>query len=69
MANSIGSRIRQAREDAGFTAEQLAPQVGVTMGTLLRWERDENAISVKNVMRIAEITGKPLTYFVAEEAA
>jgi transcriptional regulator with XRE-family HTH domain len=39
------------------------------MGTLLRWERDENAISVKNVMRIAEITGKPLTYFVAEEAA
>ena len=69
MANSIGSRIRQAREEVGFTAEQLAPQVGVTMGTLLRWERDENAISVKNVMRIAEITGKPLTYFVAEEAA
>ena len=69
MATSIGSRIRKAREEAGFTAEQLAPQVGVTMGTLLRWERDENAISVKNVMRIAVLTGKPLTYFVSEEAA
>ena len=69
MTTSIGSRIRTAREGAGFTAEQLAPLVGVTMGTLLRWERDENAISMKNVMRIAELTGKLLTYFVSEEAA
>ena len=69
MATSIGSRIRQAREDAGFTAEQLAPQIGVTMGTLLRWERDEYAISVKNISRIAELTGRPLSYFVSDKAA
>jgi transcriptional regulator with XRE-family HTH domain len=69
VATSIGYRIRRAREEAGFTAEQLAPLIGVTMGTLLRWERDENAISVKNVMRVAELTGKPLTYFLSEEAA
>ena len=69
MATSIGSRIRTAREEAGFTAEQLAPLVGVTMGTLLRWERDENEISVKRLRKIAELTGKSFTYFVSEAAA
>jgi len=39
------------------------------MGTLLRWERDEYAISVKNISRIAELTGRPLSYFVSDKAA
>jgi transcriptional regulator with XRE-family HTH domain len=50
-----------------LTAEQLAPTVGVTMGTLLRWERDEFAPSVKKLRRIAEATGQPLTYFISSE--
>lgn len=67
MTTSLGTRIRNARKEAGLTAEQLAPTVGVTMGTLLRWERDEFAPSVKKLRRIAEATGQPLTYFISSE--
>jgi transcriptional regulator with XRE-family HTH domain len=68
VATSLGTRIRTARTEAGLTAEQLAPLIGVTMGTLLRWERDEFEPSVKKVRRIAEETGKPLAYFISSES-
>jgi transcriptional regulator with XRE-family HTH domain len=70
VASSIPTRIRSARDDAGLTREQMAPQVGVTLRTLSRWESGETpGISFASLSRIAEVTGKPLAYFVTDEAA
>ena len=72
MADSLSDRIRQARDDAGLTREQMFPMVGVSLRTLSRWESGETTrISLDNVARIAEVTGKPMSYFLvgAEVAA
>lgn len=67
MGGQIGHRIRKAREDASLTAEQMAPLVGVTMGTLLRYEKGTTQrISVDRLTVIARVTGKPLGYFLSE---
>ena len=36
---SFGKRLKQAREQAGFTQEQLAEDVGVTRQAISRWEQ------------------------------
>lgn len=72
LANDIGSRIREAREGQGLTAEKMAPLVGVTMGTLLRYERGETGkkgIGFSRLAKIAEVTGKPLSWFLSENGA
>lgn len=69
LPQELGQRIREAREEAGFTAEQMAPLVGVTMGTLLRHERGETKrISYERLARIGEVTGKPLSWFMGQAA-
>lgn len=35
----FGKRLKQAREQAGFTQEQLAEDVGVTRQAISRWEQ------------------------------
>jgi len=70
MGDGFGQRIREARKDAGLTAEQIAPMLGVTMGTVLRWERNEiKRLSYDQLVSIARVTGKPLSYFTEKAAA
>lgn len=75
MADLLSERIRTARLEAELTMEKMAPQLGVTLRTLSRWESGETQrISVAMVAAIARLTGKPLAYFVngdepAEDAA
>lgn len=70
MTIDLGQRIRDARTDAKLTAEQMAPMLGVTMGTLLRWERGETKrISYEQLCRVAEITSKQIGFFTNSKAA
>lgn len=70
MGNELGQRIREARSEADLTAEQLAPKLGVTMGTLLRWERGETKrIGYDQLVAVAKHTGKTVGYFFDTKAA
>lgn len=70
MADELSHRIRKAREDAGLTREQAAPQLGVTLRTLARWERGETKrISTDDLLKVARLTRKPLSYFLGKAAA
>jgi transcriptional regulator with XRE-family HTH domain len=63
----IGQRIKQAREDAGFTQAELADRIGVaTAQSISRYERGETEVSAKRLRRIAEATGKHMSFFVLE---
>jgi transcriptional regulator with XRE-family HTH domain len=71
VTDALSDRIREAREDAGLTQEQIAPLLGVTLATVSRYERGigKRGISVAMLARIAQVTGKPLSFFLSEVAA
>jgi transcriptional regulator with XRE-family HTH domain len=67
---TLGDRIREARRAAGYTnVEQLAVALGVGQRTVQRWETDKSDPSVRRVVDIARLTGRPLSFFIADEAA
>ena len=41
MAKSIAERLAAVRKQRGLSLEQTASVIGVTMGTVRRWERGE----------------------------
>jgi transcriptional regulator with XRE-family HTH domain len=64
----LGRRIRQAREDAGFTQSELAEELGLRHPqSVSRYERGETEVPQKRLRRIAEVTGKPLGFFLNDE--
>ena len=63
----LGRLIAQAREEAGLTQQELADRIGVkTAQSVSRYERGETEVRMRRLERIAEATGKPLTFFVKE---
>lgn len=71
VVDSLSDRIRQARDEAGLTQEQMAPLIGVTLATLSRYERGigKRGPTVEMLARIATVTGKPLSFFVTDKVA
>lgn len=63
MATWIGHRIKEAREEAGLTQEQIAPRVGISLSSYCRYEQGVTEPSVKRLQQIATATGKPLSFF------
>lgn len=55
--NSVGRRIRKIRELKNFTQEQVAEKLGMTISGYSRIEREEVAISIDKLERIAAILG------------
>ena len=63
----IGRRIRTARDDAGLTQRALAALIGVEDAqSVSRYERGITEVTTRRLERIAEATGKPMSYFVLE---
>lgn len=53
----VGARIRQRRLEAGLSQPQLARQLPgiVESGTVSRWERGRQHLSIRNVVALADI--------------
>ena len=49
----IGAFMEQARRRKGFSRERLGAAIGVNSKTIYRWERDQDAPGVDDVMAIA----------------
>jgi transcriptional regulator with XRE-family HTH domain len=72
MATEIphpGEKIRAARASKGWKQKHLAAHVDVEPITVSRWERGATTPDLDVLSRVAEATGKPVSYFVggAEE--
>ena len=63
----MGERIRQARADRGWKQKNLAAEVSVEPITVSRWERGATTPDLQVLGRVAEATGKPLSYFVGDD--
>jgi transcriptional regulator with XRE-family HTH domain len=63
----LGERIRAARAAKGWKQKHLAAQVAVEPITISRWERGATTPDLDVLGRVAEATGKPVSYFVGGE--
>lgn len=52
---ALGSRIRQARKDKGFTQERLAEELHVTRQTVSNWENDRYLPDYETLARLADV--------------
>jgi transcriptional regulator with XRE-family HTH domain len=59
MTDSVwyGGRLRELREGAGLTREQLAERAGVSARGVTQWERDEREPGWSNVISLAKALG------------
>jgi transcriptional regulator with XRE-family HTH domain len=63
----LGSRIREARASKGWKQRELASEVEVEPITVSRWERGATTPDLDVLRLVADATGQPLSYFVADE--
>ena len=56
-ATKPGQRIRAARAYAGISEQQLADEIGVTVGTLKGWGRSFSTPPTEMLDRIADVCG------------
>lgn len=69
MATSLGSRIRQARVDAGLGREDVAVALGVSMATVVRWEKNRSAPTLNTLGLIAALLETTASDLLADEVA
>lgn len=66
---TLGERIRAARQAAGLSQEKLAERLGLTRQAVTKWESGQSAPSTENLLRLAEVLGVPVTALLGEEAS
>jgi transcriptional regulator with XRE-family HTH domain len=67
--DEVGARIKAARAAKGWKQKHLAAHVRVEPITVSRWERGATTPDFDGLALIAEVTGKPLGYFLGDEAS
>lgn len=60
----LGQRLTEARDLAGMTQESVARAVGLDRTAIVLLEKGERNLRVPELVEIAQILGRPLSYFV-----
>ena len=63
---NLGKKIKQARKEIGLTQKELAKIMDVHWNTIARWERDEIECRIDQLLRIADLTKRPISWFFGE---
>lgn len=64
-SSEIGVAIRSRRKELGWSQDELAEKIGVTLHQMQRYESGRTILNVENVQRIATILGLPVADFFA----
>jgi transcriptional regulator with XRE-family HTH domain len=64
---TIGDRIKEIREELGWTQEKLAEEAKISKGFLSDVENNKRDISSTNVLKIANVLGASLEYLLRGE--
>ena len=65
---ALGKRIRELREQAGLSREQLAPVAGVSVRAIVQWELGEREPGWFNITAICNALGIDCTAFTTTAA-
>lgn len=64
----IGGKIREARDEIGWSQLKLAQAIGFTSGTAISLiEAGEREVSVDDLEKIADLFHKPIHFFLGKE--
>ena len=66
---TLSERIRQCRQQAGLSQEQVAELVGVSRQAVAKWEAGTSAPSTENLLRLAGIFGVSVDSLVPQKAS
>lgn len=61
---ALVAKLKQARQEAGFTQVQVAKRIGRPQSHISNIESGQQRLDVIELQRFAKLYGKPLTYFV-----
>lgn len=67
LNKKVGINLKKARKEAGLTQVDLANEMNMSPMMISRYEVGLNSIPYKRIERIAQILGKPVTYFFDEK--
>lgn len=60
-------RIRTVRRNLALTQDEFALLLGLKMSAIQKWEAGKYQPRAKNLRRLAEVSGKPITWFFDED--
>lgn len=66
MNTSLGKKLELARRESGLTQKQLGEKIGKKSITISRWEQNAYVPDTFLLQQIAQITKKPLSFFIKE---
>lgn len=55
--DSVGKRLRKARDEAGLTQDEVGNKLGVTRSVVARYESETNDPPTENIIKMAEMYG------------
>jgi len=67
MSTTPGAKIRQAIAEADLTLVEAAKRLERTTQTLANWIAGASEPRVSDLLRLAEITGKPADFFLTAD--
>lgn len=59
----VGNRVRQARISAGMSQTKLGDGIDITFQQVQKYEKGRNRIGASRLSKIAEVVGKPVSWF------
>lgn len=66
MKSIVGEKIKENRDKAGYTQEELANRIGVSRQTLSKWENGKTYPDIGNVLLLAELFETTVDAFIRE---
>jgi len=69
ILDTLGSRMRSSRENAGIPRERAALHVGRTAGAVRDWELDHRTPRYVTIVQLANLYGVPVTELTGTEVS
>ncbi len=64
----VGRKVRQGRQEAGMSQEELGTPLGITFQQIQKYEKGLNRVSASRLWEIGELIGKSVNWFFEVEA-
>jgi len=69
MAMTLGENIQFYRKKKKYSQEKVAELVGISRQAVTKWEQNQSAPSMENLLKLTEVFEIPLEALVSEESA
>lgn len=67
LAKQIGKRLKQAREEARLTQEEMGSVLGIERAAYANIETGRSLLTIEHLLKLPDTLYKPVTYFLGVE--